>query len=114
MRHRATRFLIGVCELAWRDPSLRLKSGYARNDATLHRLNLYFFTQRIAEDEPEKAAVKNNGLFFQEKEKRLSDADTARSRIPCSLFPGESWHQTSGIYDLGSVAVASQGSSLSH
>ena len=69
---------------------------------------------RIAEDEPGKAAIKANGLFFQEKEKRLSDADTARSRISCSLFPGESWHQHPGIYDPGSVAVASQGSSLSH
>src|SRR5271165_737643 len=28
-------------------------------------------------------------------------------RIPCSLFPGESWHQASGIYDPRSVAVAS-------
>jgi len=41
--------------------------------------------QRIAEDEPEKAAIKANGLFSQEKEKRLSDAIqlAAESHVPC-------------------------------
>jgi hypothetical protein len=41
--------------------------------------------KRIAEDEPEKAALKNEGLFFQEKEKRLSVADT--SSQPNLMFP---------------------------
>jgi len=70
---------------------------------------------RVAEDEPEKLAVKNYGLFFQGKGKEAIGKQIQRAcRIPCSLFPGESWHQSSEIYDPGSVAVASQGSSLSH
>src|ERR1700758_5024490 len=42
--------------------------------------------QRIAEDEPEKLAIKANGLFFQEKEKRLSESKysaLAESHVPC-------------------------------
>jgi hypothetical protein len=74
--------------------------------------------ERIADDEPEKLASKSKGLFFQEKEKRLSEWSYSYKqlsfRISCSLFPGESWHLSAGIYDPGSVAVASQGSSLSH
>ena len=41
---------------------------------------------RIAEDEPEKLAIKNYGLFFQEKEKRLSESKysaLAESHVPC-------------------------------
>src|SRR5579863_4458633 len=41
---------------------------------------------RIAEDEPEKSAIKNYGLFFQEKEKRLSESKysaLAESHVPC-------------------------------
>jgi hypothetical protein len=41
---------------------------------------------RIAEDEPEKAAIKANGLFFQEKEKRLSESKyvaLTESHVPC-------------------------------
>jgi hypothetical protein len=40
---------------------------------------------RIAEDEPEKAALKSKGLFFQEKEKRRSVAIqlAAESHVPC-------------------------------
>src|SRR5215831_9647858 len=41
---------------------------------------------RIAEDEPEKVAIKANGLFFQEKEKRLSESKyiaLAESHVPC-------------------------------
>jgi hypothetical protein len=71
-------------------------------------------SQRVAEDEPEKAALKAKASFSRKRKKRFSDADTARSRISCSLFPGESWHQPAGIYDPSAVAVASQGSSLSH
>ena len=40
---------------------------------------------RIADDEPEKAAIKANGLFFQEKEKRLSESRysaLAESHVP--------------------------------
>jgi hypothetical protein len=39
---------------------------------------------RIAEDEPEKAAIKKYGLFFQEKEKRLSDANSSQPNL---MFP---------------------------
>ena len=41
---------------------------------------------RIADDEPEKAAIKGNGLFFQEKEKRLSESNDialTESHVPC-------------------------------
>src|SRR5215471_18312696 len=41
---------------------------------------------RIADDEPEKLAIKANGLFFQEKEKRLSESKyyaLAESHVPC-------------------------------
>jgi hypothetical protein len=38
----------------------------------------------------------------------------ARIRISCSPFPGGSWHLAVEIYDPDPVAVASQGSSLSH
>jgi hypothetical protein len=63
---------------------------------------------RVAGDEPEKAASKSKGLFFQEKGKEAIGKQILRAyRIPCSLFPGESWHQAPGIYDPGSVAVAS-------
>jgi hypothetical protein len=41
--------------------------------------------QRIAGDEPEKAASKSKGLFFQEKEKRLSA--TATAHLPNLMFP---------------------------
>jgi len=37
-----------------------------------------------------------------------------RIRISCSPFPGGSWHLAVEIYDPDPVAVASQGSSLSH
>src|SRR5579871_4998460 len=43
-------------------------------------------TSRIAEDEPEKAPINENGLFFQEKEKRLSESKyvaLAESHVPC-------------------------------
>jgi hypothetical protein len=51
----------------------------------MNRLQISF-KQRIAEDEPEKAAIKANGLFFQEKEKRLSESKystLAESHVPC-------------------------------
>jgi hypothetical protein len=32
-----------------------------------------FVRTRVAEDEPEKLALKSKGLIFQEKEKRLSE-----------------------------------------
>src|ERR1700747_2474903 len=53
----------------------------------MNRLQISF-KQRIAEDEPEKAAIKANGLFFQEKEKRLSESESkysalAESHVPC-------------------------------
>jgi hypothetical protein len=73
-----------------------------------------FLLQRVAEDEPEKVALKYKGLFLRKKEKEVQNAIELACRIPCSPFPGESWHQAPGIYDPGSVAVASQGSSLSH
>jgi hypothetical protein len=43
---------------------------------------------RIADDEPEKVAIKTNGLFFQEKEKekRLSESNhiaLTESHVPC-------------------------------
>ena len=40
---------------------------------------------RVAGDEPEKSASKSKGLFFQEKEKRLSDAIQLafESHVPC-------------------------------
>src|ERR1700747_2451298 len=51
----------------------------------MNRLQISF-KQRIADDEPEKAAIKANGLFFQEKEKRLSESKKfalAESHVPC-------------------------------
>src|ERR1700747_2885802 len=51
----------------------------------MNRLQISF-KQRIADDEPEKAAIKANGLFFQEKEKRLSESKyiaLAESHVPC-------------------------------
>ena len=57
---------------------------------------LAFRTLRIAEDEPGKSGLKAKASFSLEMEKRLSDAITARSRISCSLLPGESWHQHRG------------------
>jgi hypothetical protein len=41
---------------------------------------------RIAEDEPEKSATKQNGLIFQEKEKRLSGKQIIRA-LPNPMFP---------------------------
>jgi hypothetical protein len=38
---------------------------------------------RIAEDEPGKSGLKNKGLFFREKEKRLS----ATAHLPNLMFP---------------------------
>jgi hypothetical protein len=59
----------------------------------------FFAYQRIAEDEPEKSALKNKGLIFQEKEKRLSVADT--SSQPNLMFPvsRRELAPASGIYD---------------
>jgi hypothetical protein len=42
--------------------------------------------QRIAGDEPRKSGLKSKGLFFQEKEKRLSESKysaLAESHVPC-------------------------------
>jgi len=70
---------------------------HPERDVVCLAINLPFFARlllrafgalpysRIAEDEPEKVAIKANGLFFQEKEKRLSEANT--SRLPNPMFP---------------------------
>src|SRR5580692_12242874 len=44
--------------------------------------------ERIADDEPRKSGLKSKGLFFQEKEKRLSESEyqyiaLAESHVPC-------------------------------
>ena len=43
---------------------------------------------RVAGDEPRKSGLKSKGLFFQEKEKRLSECETkccarSESHVPC-------------------------------
>jgi hypothetical protein len=64
---------VGICGEG--DPSLRLKNASAQDDARFQSGRLQISsTQRIAGDEPEKVAIKANGLFFQEKEKRLSES----------------------------------------
>jgi hypothetical protein len=49
--------------------------------------SLCYSKQRIADDEPEKVAIKANGLFFQEKEKRLSESECNTARLPNPMFP---------------------------
>src|SRR5437763_3407757 len=64
--------------------------------------------------ETSKSALKAKSSFpGVEKEER--DAEKCYApRISCSPFPGESWHLAVRIDDPDPVAVASQGSSLSH
>src|SRR6266700_582084 len=50
-----------------------------------HRFYETALILRITEHEPEKSAIKGNGLFFQEKEKRLSESKysaLAESHVP--------------------------------
>jgi hypothetical protein len=41
--------------------------------------------QRVAEDEPEKVALKYKGLFLRKKEKEVQNAN--RARMPNPMFP---------------------------
>jgi hypothetical protein len=44
-----------------------------------------FLLQRVAEDEPEKVALKYKGLFLRKKEKEVQNAN--RARMPNPMFP---------------------------
>jgi hypothetical protein len=41
--------------------------------------------KRVAEDEPEKVALKHKGLFLRKKEKEVQNAN--RARMPNPMFP---------------------------
>jgi len=63
-----------------------------------------------------KTSPKNEILFSREMEKEVQKC-WINSRTPNLMFPRhrvESWHLAAAIDDPGPVAVASQGSSLSH
>ena len=58
---------------------------------------------------------KNEDLFSGKGKEVTGKRDMKpRARISCSPSSGESWHQAIAIDDRDPVAVASQGSSLSH
>src|SRR5208337_1733399 len=78
--------------------SVRIPGSAIRSETCSYSRFVFLQLQRIAENEPEKAPLKYKGLFFQEKEKEVIGMPMKLAcRIPCSPFPGESWHQAPGI-----------------
>ena len=69
--------------------SVRIPGTAVRSETCRYSLSclpVELANQRIAEDEPGKSGPKSKGLFFQEKEKRLSESKYsahAESHVPC-------------------------------